>query len=166
MKNADAKNQEVVYLTVEGLKTLQEEYDRLIHSERPAVAERIARAREFGDLSENAEYDAAKDQQSFVEGRIIELEKMLSHAQVIQNVGNDVHVVSLGSTVTVEIEGEKDTYTIVGSVEAQPEMGRISHESPVGKALLGLKVGDEVDVSLPQATLKYRVVKIQPMALN
>ncbi|HKZ34474.1 MAG TPA: transcription elongation factor GreA [Patescibacteria group bacterium] len=155
-----------VYLTAEGLHDLKAEYEKLTREDRPKVADRIARAREFGDLSENAEYDAAREQQSFIEGRIIELEEILKHAQVIENRKSKVNIVEVGSTVTVEIDGEKENYTIVGSVEAQPEQGRISHESPVGKALLGLKVGDEVDVDLPHAKLKYRIIQIHSGASN
>ncbi len=152
-------NGQSVFLTKEGLQELKDEYERLVSVDRVAVAERIARAREFGDLSENAEYDAAKDQQSYVEGRIMELEKILAHVQVIKH-PRSANIVDVGTTVTVEIDGDKDTYTIVGSLEAKPESGKISHESPVGRALMGLKVGDKVLVELPNGKLNYKVIKI------
>lgn len=156
----NSQNDKIVYLTAGGLKDLKNEYEKLTKEERPRVAARIARAREFGDLSENAEYDAAREQQSFIEGRIAELEEILKNAQVISKKSGDLKLVQVGTTVTVEIEGDKETYTIVGSVEAQPEQGKISHESPVGQALLGLKEGDKVEVEMPHANITYKIIKI------
>ncbi|MDP2671671.1 MAG: transcription elongation factor GreA [bacterium] len=149
---------EKVYLTGEGLAKLKEELDHLKNVKRKEVTERIAKAREYGDISENSEYDTARDEQSFTEGRILEIESILKRSEVIEE--THLGMVQIGSSVTVEIDGDRDTYHIVGTMEAEPESGRISHESPVGKALIGLKVGDEVDVTTPYATLHYRIKAI------
>lgn len=135
-----------LYLTHEGLKKLKEEYKELTSVKRKEVTERISKAREFGDISENSEYDTAREEQSFVEGRILEIEEILKHAKVI-NEKVKHSVVEMGSKVKVDIDGEKDEFSIVSSVEANPAEGKISNESPVGKALLGAKVGDVVTVS-------------------
>jgi transcription elongation factor GreA len=149
-----------VYVTTEGLTKLQEEYRDLVKNKRKEVASRIASARALGESDDvNAEYEAAREEQSFVEGRILELEEILKKAKIIDH-RTGSKVVEVGSTVTVEINRQDATYTIVGTVESEPELGRISHESPVGKALVGLKVGDEVEVSTPTATIKYRIKKI------
>lgn len=149
---------EKIYITAEGLEKLKQELDHLRNVKRKEVTERIAKAREYGDISENSEYDTARDEQSFTEGRILEIESLLKRSEIIEE--KHIGIVQIGSTVTVEIDGEKDTYHIVGTMEAEPESGKISHESPVGKALLGLKVGDEVDVTTPYATLHYRIKAI------
>ncbi|MDP2861011.1 MAG: transcription elongation factor GreA [bacterium] len=148
------------YLTKEGLEELKKEYDRLSNTKRPEVVIRLARAREMGDLSENAEYTAARDELSFLDGRLAEMEDVLKNAQAISSKTGETNIVAIGSSVTVEIDGEETRYTIVGSVEAAPEKGKISDESPVGKALLGLKVGDEVEINLPSANLRCRIKKI------
>ena len=152
-----------VHVTPEGLQKLQEELTYLKEVRRPEVVRAIAQAREEGDLRENAGFDAAKHDQGFIEARIRELESLLRNAEVIQEdagaqAGN---VVKLGSTVTVEIDGEPETYTIVGRVEAKPREGRISNESPVGRALLGRREGQEVTIETPGAPLKARIVKIE-----
>lgn len=152
-------SEEKVYLTKEGLAKLQKEYQHLTTVRRKEIAERIQAARELGDLSENAEYQAARDEQGFVEGRIVELEEILKGAEVIEK-GESDGIIRVGSSVTVEIEGEEDVFTIVGSAEAEPEYGKISNESPVGKALLRKKSGDKVEVSLPNATLRYKIKKV------
>jgi transcription elongation factor GreA len=149
---------EKVYLTGEGLAKLKEELTYLRDTKRKEVTERIAKAREYGDISENSEYDTARDEQSFTEGRILEIESLLKRSEIIQE--QHLGIVQIGSSVTVDIEGDEDKYHIVGTMEAEPESGKISHESPVGKALLGLKVGDEVDVSTPYAALHYRIKSI------
>lgn len=149
-----------VYVTQKGLAKLRLEYEDLTKNKRKEVAERIASARELeasDDIS--AEYEAAREEQSFIEGRIIELEEILKNAKVIDH-KNGAKIVEVGSTVTVSIDGDSETYTIVGSVEVEPGSGKISHESPVGQALLGLKVGDEVTVTTPETTLKYKIKKI------
>jgi transcription elongation factor GreA len=156
--SSDTHNE--VFVTSEGLAKLKSEYDGLVKNKRKEVAERIASARELGESGDdNAEYEAAREEQSFVEGRIVELEELLKKAKVIDHtVGSKI--IEVGSTVTVEIDEASETYTIVGSVESEPGEGKISHESPVGKALLGLKAGDEVEIETPTATLKYRIKRI------
>lgn len=148
---------EKVLLTKDGLEKLKKEYDHLVTTKRKEVTARIAKAREYGDISENSEYDTAREEQSFIEGRILELEEILHHAKVIETKGNDS--VQIGSKVKVKVDGEEDEFVIVSSMEADPMNGRISAESPVGKALVGSKVGDEVTVS---STIKstYRVLEI------
>jgi transcription elongation factor GreA len=156
-KNMD-KQEPKVLLTEEGLKKLKEEYDDLVKNKRQEVTEKIARAREFGDLSENSEYDTAREEQSFIEGRIMELEEILTHSKLIEK--SSENKVGIGSKVKVQSGGEIDEYIIVSSVEANPMEGKISIDSPVGKALLGTKVGDEVKISTSiQATYKVLEVK-------
>mgnify|MGYP005843096229 CR=1 FL=1 len=152
-----------VLLSPEGKKSLEEELNYLKLVRRKEVAERIKAAREFGDLSENAEYDDAKNEQAFVEGRIMALEKMLRHAKVVQDGERNPDVVTIGCTVKVR-DLTKDKvyeYTIVGSHEADPSKKRISNESPVGRALLGQKKGAIVSVMVPAGTFKYEVLSIQ-----
>lgn len=151
-----------VLLTVGGLKKLEEELDYLKSVRRREVAERIKQAIEFGDISENSEYEDAKNEQAFLEGRILALEKKLRHARIIDTQEMPVDVVSLGSKVTVlDLDsGEELTYEIVGSVEAEPSEMRISNESPVGRALLGQQVGAVVEVQVPAGTLHYRILSI------
>ena len=147
-----------VFLTREGLGKLKKEYEHLINVKRKEVAVRIAKAREYGDISENSEYDTAREEQSFTEGRILELEDILRNCQVIES-GKKSDSVQIGSKVCVEVDGEQDEFVIVSSVEADPMQGKISNESPVGGALLGAKVGDVVTIS---STIKstYKVLKI------
>src|SRR5262245_49954522 len=141
-----------VFVTNSGLAKLKSEYEDLTTNKRKEVAERIAAARELGDSDEDStEYEAAREEQSFVEGRIMELEELIKKAKVIDHTAGS-KIVEVGSTVTIEVDQESETYTIVGSVESAPESGKISHESPVGQALLGLKVGDEVTVETPNAS--------------
>src|SRR3990167_2616614 len=147
-----------VYLTAEGLAKLKKEYEHLTSVKRKEVTARIAKAREYGDISENSEYDTAREEQSFVEGRILELEDILRNAQVIET-SKRSDAVQIGSKVKVEVEGEADEFIIVSSVEADPMQGKISNESPVGKALIGSKVGDVVSVA---STIRstYRILEI------
>lgn len=149
------------YLTPEGLEKLRAELEYLRTVKRREVAERLRRAlEEGGELIENAEYEAAKNEQAFVEGRIQELEQLLANAQIIHERHTDV--VDLGSKVTVEEEdGTQSVYTIVGAAEASPREGLISNESPLGKALLGHKVGDEVVIRAPGGAFKVRIVKVE-----
>ncbi len=145
-------------LTAAGLEKLQKEFDYLTKVKRREVTARIGKAREYGDISENSEYDAARDEQSFTEGRILELQEILKKAEVVQHQDNGL--VTLSSRVVVEANGEEDEFEIVSSVESNPFEGKISDESPVGKALLGAKVGDTVTVaSTVKAT--YRVLRIK-----
>ena len=151
---------EQTFLTREGLKKLEEELEFLRTVRRAQVAERLHNAQEDGELIENAEYEDAKNEQAFVEGRILTLEAMLSNAVIIQDNGPQ-GIVSLGSNVTVkEAGGRPEVYMLVGAAEANPKDGRISNESPLGRALLGRRVGDEVKVNAPAGTLSFRVVAI------
>ena len=151
-----------VYLTREGRDRFQQELKELIEIKRPQVAERIKQAKELGDLSENAEYDAAKQEQAFIEGRIRELQYSLNNAQLIED-SNGSKEVRIGSTVTVcEDDGTKAEYMIVGTSEASPRNGKISNESPLGLALLGKHVGQTVPVQMPDGesyTLKIVNIK-------
>ncbi|MDD4084594.1 MAG: transcription elongation factor GreA [Acidaminococcaceae bacterium] len=150
-------------LTLAGLKKLEDELETLRSVKRQEVAERIKVAISYGDISENSEYDDAKNEQAFVEGRIIELEKMIRTAKIIDNSAISKEVVTLGSKVTVEdIElKEKETYVVVGTTEADPAANRISNESPVGAAILGKKVGAEIHVPTPVGSLLYKIVAIK-----
>lgn len=149
-------------LTESGLRKLEEELEHLKGTKRKEIAERIKQAKEFGDLTENAEYDDAKNEQAFVEGRILQLEQMLRNARVIDNHGAVSGAVSVGSTVTLKdvAAGDLLSYTIVGSAEADPLRDMISNESPVGQALIGRKKGDTVTIRVPAGTLKYTILDI------
>lgn len=151
-----------VILTPSGLKKLEEELEHLKTVKRREVAERIKTAISYGDISENSEYEDAKNEQAFIEGRIITLEKMLRNARIIND--DDVHtdVVSIGSTVTLkDLEfGDTVEYTIVGSAESDPVSNMISNESPVGKALLGKQIGSIVDVNVPVGVIQYEILDI------
>ncbi len=150
------------YLTAEGLKKLEERLKFLQDVRRPEVAERLRQAlEEGGDLSENAEYEDAKNEQAFVEGEILRLETILSSAQVIEETGKKDSV-TLGARVTVVEEGERDKeiYHIVGSAEADPAEGKISVESPLGKALMGAKVGQKVVVNAPAGQISFVIKAI------
>lgn len=147
------------YLTKERLEELKIELDELKNNKRQKVAERLKQAKEYGDLSENSEYAEAREEQANVEGRIFELEELLKEAVTIKT-GEGGDTVNVGSVVTVK-KGEKVlVYTIVGSYEAKPEEGRISDESPLGKAFMGHKVSDAVDVSTPGGSAHYEITKI------
>jgi len=152
-----------VLLSPDGLKKLEEELKTLKSERRPEVAERIRQARAFGDISENSEYEEAKNEQAFIEGRILTLERMLRNARIIEVEDKDPVEVAVGSSVTVQDldTKEKTTYTIVGSTEADPFQDRISNESPVGRALLGGKPGQRVEVAVPAGTLKLKIVSVQ-----
>jgi len=148
-----------LYLSKEGVESLQKELAEL-KAERVEITQKIKEAREFGDLSENAEYQEAKTSQSFVEGRIEEIEAMLKHAKIIED-GKSTGFVSVGSTVEVEVSGgKKMTYHITGSSEADPLQAKISNESPLGRALMGHAKGDTVSMSSPDGERKYKIVKI------
>jgi transcription elongation factor GreA len=150
-----------IYLTPEGKRKLEQELDHLIKVRRPEVAERIKIAKEGGDISENAGYEEAKDEQGFVEGRIMTVQALLRDAVVLNEPGKS-DTVQLGSHVTlVDSEDESIEYQIVGSAEADPVKGRISNESPVGKALMGRRVGDKVTVRTPSGNFQYTVRSIR-----
>ncbi len=150
-------------MTAAGKQKLEEELDYLISTKRKEVVERIKIARSFGDLSENSEYDAAKDEQAFVEGRITTIENMIRNARIISEDELSKDAVSLGNSVTfVELpEGDEETYTIVGSAEADPFEGKISNDSPIAKSLLGRKVGDQVTVQTPGGEMKVKIIEIK-----
>lgn len=153
--------EKTVYLTREGLAKLEEELRHLRTVRRHEVAERIRRAKEFTNTVDNAEYDDAKNEQAFVEGRIQALEHMLANAVVIENQAVPADYVRLGSRVTVvDAEGVEEVYTIVGSAEADPKTGRVSNESPIGRALLGRRAGDRVSVLAPGGSFELTVKTI------
>src|SRR4051794_7343057 len=154
--------QKDVILTPEGLENLKKEIEHLSTVKRREVAERIKEAREFGDISENSEYDDAKNEQAMLETRIASLEDKLRSAQVIDASSLSSDIVRVGSLVDVKDEdsGKNQTYTIVGSTEADPANHRLSNESPVGKALIGHKKGDMVKVPAPKGERKLKIVKI------
>jgi transcription elongation factor GreA len=147
-------------LTAEGLQALKDELHYLTTTKRAEIAERLKEAKNDGDLSENAMYDAARDDQQFAEGRISEIEHIIKHVKIIEGKGNK-GTVALGSTVHLELEDGTQKYTIVGSTEANPDLGRISNDSPIGKALLGKKPGDQVAVNVPSGTLTYKITKVE-----
>ncbi len=154
--------QKETFLTPEGLEKLKAELDHLQTVRRPQVAEQIHRAKELGGTVDNAEYDDAKNEQAFVEGRILTLEGMIKNATLIEEEKTPSSFVKLGSKVRVRNQdGEEEYYTIVGSVEASPSEGRISNESPVGSALLGKRVGAKVEAQVPAGTLKLKVIAIE-----
>ncbi|MDO4732822.1 MAG: transcription elongation factor GreA [Bacillota bacterium] len=151
-----------VLMTIEGLQAMEQDLEHLKTVRRKEVAARIKQAIEFGDISENSEYEDAKNEQAFIEGQILNFEKMLKNARVIEASDVSVDVVSEYSNVTLLnlSTGEPLSFQIVGSVEAKPFEYKISNESPVGKALLGHKVGQEVEVQAPAGIIKYRIISI------
>ncbi len=151
------------YMTVEGKEKLEKELHYLKTDRRQEVVERIKIARDFGDLSENSEYDSAKEEQAFVEQRIHQLEKMIRNAVIIENNNSNPNVVALGKTVTFQElpDGEEETYTIVGSAEADPFEGKISNDSPIAKSLIGKEVGEEVTVTTPGGDFKVKITKVE-----
>lgn len=154
---------EKVYpMTLEGKEKLEEELEMLKTVKRKEIVERIKIARSFGDLSENSEYESAKDEQAFVEGKITSLENMIRFAEIIDNDNTDSSVVSLGRTVTfIELpDGEEEEYTIVGSAEADPFSGKISNDSPIARALLGRELDEEVVIDTPAGDMLVKIIKI------
>ncbi|HEX9269566.1 MAG TPA: transcription elongation factor GreA [Candidatus Limnocylindria bacterium] len=149
-----------VPISAEGLKKLEAELEELRTVKRQEVADRIHAAMEFGDYSENAELEQAKNDQAFLEGRILTVEQMVKNAVVIDE--RDHHdIVEIGSQVTIEANGDKEQYVIVGSAEAAPAEGRISNESPIGKALIGHKKGDLVRASVPRGEVELKILAIR-----
>lgn len=150
------------HMTEAGKEKLQQELEYLKSVRRKEVVERIKVARSFGDLSENSEYDSAKEEQAFVEGRITTLENMIRNAKIIEEDDLNSDSVTLGKTVTfVELpDGDEETYTIVGSAEADPFEGKISNDSPIAKSLMGQKVNDEATVQTPGGEMRVRIVSI------
>jgi transcription elongation factor GreA len=155
-----------VILTEQGLRELQDEVNHLSTVKREEVAERISAARDFGDITENSEYDDAKNEQALLEHRIALLQEKLRRARVIKDSEIETDRVSVGSTVTLRDQdaGEVRVYTLVGSAEADPSKARVSNESPVGQAIIGKRVGDEVTVPVPVGALKYQILAIGKMS--
>lgn len=156
-------NIQPIYLTVEGMRNVKKELEYLTTTRRREVAQMIAEAKAEGDISENAGYDEAKTAQGFLEGRIRELEGILKNAKVIADDAAAPDVVSLGRTVMVREVGTdaEEEYTIVGPPEADPAKGRISNESPMGKALLGKRIGQQVSVTSPGGQIAFEIVKVK-----
>ncbi|WP_309089752.1 transcription elongation factor GreA [Domibacillus sp.] len=155
-------NEKVYPMTREGKEKLEQELEHLKTVKRKEVVERIKIARSFGDLSENSEYDSAKEEQAFVEGRIGTIETMIRNAKIIEDSEMKADEVSLGRTVTfIELpDGEEESYTIVGSAEADPFEGKISNDSPIAKSMIGKRVGDKVIVQTPAGEMNVKIVSI------
>jgi len=153
---------EEIVLTRDGLEKIEKEQAFLKSVKRKEIAGRIKQAISYGDITDNSEYEDAKNEQAFVEGRIATLEKLLRHARILEKTDEGNGFVTLGSTVQIkDLELDQDyTYTVVGTAEADPSNSKISNESPVGKAILGLSVGDEVEVKVPAGSVKYKVIEI------
>jgi len=149
-----------VYLTKEGFEEIKKEYKNLVDVERSKIGERIKSAREMGDISENAEYESARERQAFIEGRITELEEILKNVETIKENKNS-DVVDVGCVVKVHVEGGEEEFYIVGAVEANPMERKISHESPLGLALMGKRIGDKVEVEAPVGKLTYTILSIK-----
>jgi transcription elongation factor GreA len=152
-------NNKPAYLSKDGLEQIRHELDELVNVRRAEIAARIHEAKEHGDITENAEYEDAKNEQAFVEGRIQALSALVKNAVVIEENHSSTHV-QIGSTVTIQSKDGKESFMIVGSAEASPAEGRISNESPVGRALLGHKKGEEITVSVPAGDSKYKILSI------
>jgi transcription elongation factor GreA len=150
-----------IYLTKEGITELKKEYEELSNVRRPEVLARVSQARNQGDLAENGEYVAAREELSFIDGRMDELEELLKQAVVIREGSkSSSHIVKLGSKVTLHIKGKKETFMLVGEWEADPKERKISHESPLGKALIGKRVGEKIDVEAPAGRITYNIISI------
>jgi len=157
-------NDKKIYLTKEGLEELKKEHEELTKKKRPEVLTRLSQARDQGDLSENAEYTAARDELSFIDGRIDELEELLKQVNIISEPSGKAgakNIIKLGSTVVLTVSGKKDEYTLVGEWEADPTAKKISHESPLGKALLGKSIGDKIEVEAPAGKIAYAIVSVK-----
>ena len=148
-----------VLMTKEGLEQLKTEYDELVNKKRPVAVTRLADARDLGDLSENSEYAAAKQDLAFIDGRIAELEEILHGAKIISTKHSNGQV-NVGSKVILHLNGKKEEFTLVGEWEADPMQKKISHESPLGKSLMGKKVGEKVEVEAPAGKLSYKILEI------
>ena len=148
------------YLSEGSLAALKTEYDKLKNATIPEIAKRIDEAKQQGDLSENAEYHQAREDMSWAQGRLKELDQIINNAQVFSKTQSQGGLVALGSNLTVEVNGQSKSYIIVGPQEINPAKGFISNESPLGEAFLGHKVGDEVEVTVPSGKLMYTIVSI------
>lgn len=152
-----------VMLTEDGLRKMEAELEHLKSVRRREVAERIKQAIEFGDISENSEYEDAKNEQAFIEGKVLTLERMLRNAKIIEHQDEHQDVVAIGSTVVLKDleDGTQEEYTIVGSAEANPKERKISNESPVGEAILNQAIGSVVEVNVPAGVLKYQIMDLK-----
>ena len=148
-----------IQFTKEGLEKVKAEHDALVAEKRPKAIDRLGKARAMGDLSENSEYVAAKEELAFLEGRILELEFIIKNAQVVDNDTNN-SVVDVGKAIRVKMDDSEDEYFIVGEFEANPLEKKISHTSPIGRALLGKRTGDVVEVKVPAGTIRYTILDI------
>jgi transcription elongation factor GreA len=157
------QEEEKIYLTPEGKQKLQDELKELEGPKRQEMAQRLKAAIEMGDLSENADYITAKEEQGFLEGKIQEIKHILHHAILVESGSNGKNSVQVGSTVTVEVEGEgeQETYYLVGSKEADPVLNKISHASPIGKALLDREKGEQIEVKTPGGKLVLKILAIE-----
>ena len=149
-----------IYLTKEGIAELKKEYEELSNVRRPEVLSRVSQARNQGDLAENAEYVAAREELSFIDGRMDELEELLKQAVVIRDSRVSNGAVKLGSKVTLRIKEKEETFMLVGEWEADPKEKKISHESPLGKALIGKRVGEKIEVEAPAGRITYNIISI------
>lgn len=154
------KEENQFLVTVDGLAKLKKELKELTTKKRTEVAQRIQSARELGDITENSEYDAALEEQAFVEGKVSELEEVIKRAKIIKNVSGKPSQVNVGSKVKVHIEGQDQEFEIVSELEADPLKNRVSHESPLGKALIGKKIGEKVEVEAPIGKIIYKILNI------
>lgn len=152
-------NQDTIYITSQGLKKLQEELSDLIQIKRPSVTQRIKDAKELGDLSENAEYITAREEQSVIEGRIMETQDILKKVQVVA-APRSKQIVKIGSRLRVKSKSKVFEYTIVGSTEANPAKGEISNESPLGRGFLGKQKGEILEISVPAGKIKFTIMEI------
>lgn len=150
-----------IYLTKEGLEDLKKEHHELTKVKRPEVVNRVTEARNQGDLSENAEYSAAREELAFIDGRIDELDEMLKQVELIEETNGEHPTVILGAEVTIKVNGKEEVYKVVGEWEADPTEKKISHESPLGKALMGKKVGETAEVEAPAGKVLYTVVSVK-----
>lgn len=158
-KEGEKMAEEKIYVTQKGLKSLRDEYAHLVNVRRKEVAGKLQKARELGDVSENAAYDAARNEQAFIEGRVEELDELLKRAEVVG--GAKADRIAIGSRVKVHLDGNKHEFHIVGTTETDPGGGKISHRSPLGQALMGKKVGDKVEVEAPAGKLTYHILEIK-----
>lgn len=150
-----------VILTQDGFEKLKNELHELKNIKRPKILERLKKARGMGDLSENSDYHSAKEELSFLDQRIEEIQRLLDKAKVVMNNSNNNQTVGVGSRVIVENDGEKEEFYIVGEMEGDPVNKKISYSSPLGKALFGRKVGEVVEVEVPAGKMVYKILEIQ-----
>jgi len=153
-------NNQNTFITEEGLSKLNEELAKLKKVKRKEISERIREAKELGDLSENAEYVDAKNDQAFIEGRILEIDSIMKRAIVIKQKNKSKDKISVGSKIQIQDGNQTKKYFIVGSNEADPTIGKISNESPIGQAFLGKKVGDIIEINVPKGTKKFKIIAI------